>query len=297
MASSDIPAFWDQACITRGHTGYGDALIFGYDQPLRLATVGRILDRKFPGGMAGRAALDIGCGAGDFTALLRSRGATVLGADISRVVIERTQARFAGDPQATFATGAILELDLPQQSFDVITSITVLQHVIDDDEFVRSMQALRAALRPGGFMIVLELAPLRTDTVRVTDDTGQVYLLERPASHWEKAFSRAGFEVAERPGFPQLGISLLRGLNRLITRVLGSRTAAAAAAPSAPSASGRKAQAPGLARRLMRKSLHGLRRALLLLAWPVDHLLRLPVTPARFRNYRVFVVSSHREWK
>src|SRR4051812_2704772 len=127
MSDAQRAAFWDEACAAKGHTGYADHLLHDYDQPIRLALVGRALDRLFPGGMQGRSTLDIGCGSGDFIAVLRAREAHVTGADISAAVIRNTAKRFGGDTQVDLRVGTILELDLPQEAFDVVTSITVLQ--------------------------------------------------------------------------------------------------------------------------------------------------------------------------
>jgi len=283
-------AYWDEACAAKGHTGYEDSLLHRYDQPIRLALVGRALERLFPGGMRGLSVLDIGCGSGDFIALLRSRDASVMGADISAAVIHNTAGRFAGDPQVSLRVGTILDLGLPQGAFDLVTSITVLQHVVDPDEFARSLQALGNSLRAGGHMIVLELAPPHARPVEMTDGRGFVYLLERPPAHWQAAFDRAGLRVIETPVFPQLGIALLRGLGWMIDRARGHSTQPTA--PSAPAASAEAPVAtPGIARRALRGSLAALRRLILVLAWPFDYLLRLPLPPARFRHYRVWVLA------
>jgi SAM-dependent methyltransferase len=295
MSDVGRAAFWDRACEAKGHTGYEDALLHRYDQPLRLALVGRILKRLFPAGMQGRSTLDIGCGSGDFIALQRSHQARVTGADISPAVIRNTARRFAGDHQVALLTGTILDLSLPQEAFDVITSVTVLQHIVAPGEFIRSLQALASSLRADGHMIVLELAPPHPAPVQITDSRGYAYLLERPPAHWQAAFEQAGLRVIDTPVFPQLGIALLRGLGWMIDR---ARTAAAGGG-SNPSPAGTAiepaAAAPsGMRRRLLRAGLQAIRRMLLLLARPFDHLFRLPLPPARFRHYRAWVLVRQR---
>ena len=289
MRNNQKSSFWDHACQAKGHTGYSDPLLHRYDQPVRLATVGRILSRLFPVGLEDKAALDIGCGTGDFVALLRTRKARVTGVDISPEVIRGTERRFANDRQVSLLTGAILDLDLPPDALDVITSVTVLQHVVNDGEFVRSLQALRFALRSDGRMIFLELAPPHAAPVEITDNTGYVYRLERPPGHWQAAFVQAGLCIIDTPVFPQFGIALLRGLSWLINRLRPSRPQAGTEVAVAEADEGGR-----VLRRFQRAAFRGMRRSLLFFAWPIDYIFHLPL-PARFCHYRIFVVATNPE--
>jgi ubiquinone/menaquinone biosynthesis C-methylase UbiE len=284
---NDRVAFWDHAVAVKGHTGYADRLRHDYDQVLRLRTVAGVLDRGWPHGLTGRKALDIGCGVGDFVGLLRSRGAAVTAIDISPEVIAAARRRFAAAGDVTWLVGTIGAADLPAHTFDVITSITVLQHVVDNEEFIKSLVLLRRCLRPQGRLIVLELAPPRASHVDVTDENGFVYLRERPPAEWEAAFAKAGLRVVETPVFPQLGIALLRGLSSVVTRVTSRRRAAAATGGTATQAAPAMTATPSLKRRVFDHT----RRALLLLARPFDHWLGLALPGEKHRHYRCYVVS------
>ncbi|HEX6063913.1 MAG TPA: class I SAM-dependent methyltransferase [Longimicrobiales bacterium] len=285
--ANDRVAFWDHAVAVKGHTGYADRLRHDYDQVLRLRTVAGVLDRVWPQGLTGRNALDIGCGVGDFVALLRSRGAAVTAIDISPEVIAAARRRFAGAHDVTWLVGTIGAADLPADTFDVITSITVLQHVVDNEEFIKSLVLLRRCLRPQGRLIVLELAPPRASHVDVTDADGFVYLRERPPAEWEAAFARAGLRVVETPVFPQLGIALLRGLSVVVTRLTSRRRAGTGAGGTAAPAAPAMAAPPSLKRRAWDHA----RRALLLLARPFDHWAGLPLPAEQHRHYRCYVLS------
>jgi len=157
---SDLFRFWDETVVQAGHTGYQDVLLHHYDQPLRLATVQRIFRKLFPQGLHERTVLDIGCGTGDFIALaLRHGAASVDGVDISSQVIAKARARFKADASVRLRQGCIIEQVTEQNRYDLITSITVLQHHVEEDELIRVLGILRSALKPNGLMIVLELAP------------------------------------------------------------------------------------------------------------------------------------------
>jgi 2-polyprenyl-3-methyl-5-hydroxy-6-metoxy-1,4-benzoquinol methylase len=49
-----------------------------------------------------------------------------------------------------------------RERYDLITSITVLQHHVEVEELIAAFVALRSALKHGGRIIVLELAPPTT---------------------------------------------------------------------------------------------------------------------------------------
>jgi 2-polyprenyl-3-methyl-5-hydroxy-6-metoxy-1,4-benzoquinol methylase len=284
-ADSDRVAFWNRLCAQTGHTGYSDELMHRYDQPLRLRAVRRTLSELYPGGMAGARALDIGCGVGDFVSLLRELGTTVLGLDMSPAAISRAQARFASDALVSLTAGEIGEVALPEAHFDVITSVTVLQHLVDDGALNAALTKLRRTLRPDGRIVVLELAPPHAAPVYQADASGHVYLVERPPVVWESAFRKAGLVVERTPPFPQLGITLLRALGGVVDRVVGK----AGAAPSGLTARIPAGRWNALKRRVARVA----RRVLLATAHPFDQWLGSDVTPTQYRHYAIFVLRRH----
>mgnify|MGYP002684269118 CR=1 FL=1 len=84
-------AYWNQRIAQVGHTGWSDPAVYAYDQRLRLAAV-RDAIAALPGG-AHAAALDFGCGVGDFCALLAPRYGRVVGYDSADEVLRRARAR------------------------------------------------------------------------------------------------------------------------------------------------------------------------------------------------------------
>jgi SAM-dependent methyltransferase len=302
MSASDTTSFWDHAVMSRGHTGYSDPLLLRYDQPIRLATIGGVIDQLYPSGLAGKSALDIGCGVGDFVALLRDRGATVAGVDISSEVIAKAKQRFAGDASVTLQVGRLPDVPFAPGRMDLITSVTVLQHVIDDDEFVEALRTLGSTLRFGGHMVLLELTPPARRSVRIESEA-VTYLAERPPDEWLAAFEKAGLRLVARPVFPQVGIALLQGLAWILHRTQSGRASLSAGAlESRESANdpdgefhsaGLGRDRRPLHRRFLRWALHFTQRAILWIAIPFDRVLRLPFPPARFRRYQVFVVMRN----
>jgi len=94
--------------------------------------------------------IDLGCGAGWMSERLLPYG-SVTGTDLADEVIERARRR---SPQVKFISGDLFELQLPEQSFDLVVSLEVLSHVRDQSAFVRRVAGL---LKPGGrFMLATQ---------------------------------------------------------------------------------------------------------------------------------------------
>ena len=104
------------------------------------------------GSLNGAKVLDLGCGRGRWTKEYTLRGARVTGADISREALQWLSGRFPGN---NFACADIARLPFASDSFDVINSVTVLQHMQDDLQRAALQECFRL-LRPGGHLVLLE---------------------------------------------------------------------------------------------------------------------------------------------
>ncbi|HEY6451637.1 MAG TPA: class I SAM-dependent methyltransferase [Steroidobacteraceae bacterium] len=115
--------------------------------------------------------LDVGCGIGRWSRRLAARGAQVLGIDISPTMIAEARRRAGADGVAErcrFEAQNLSALRLDQQ-FDLVLSVTVLQHILAPDDLRAALSAMHAHLAPGGRMILLEAAPVAN--VRRYDST------------------------------------------------------------------------------------------------------------------------------
>jgi SAM-dependent methyltransferase len=266
--------FWEAKYQRDGHTGYDDPRIYRYDQPLRVRRVRRELARLFPGGLRGRRGLDVGCGTGDFMALLLDAGCgSVQGIDVSPGVVAAARRRFAaaGD-RVRLEVAALPGAALGRDRFDVITCVTVLQHVVDDDEAVAAVRAMGQALTPQGCLVVLEIAPERPVPALQPG-----VLRERTRAQWEALFAAAGLEVEQPPGvYTPLGFSAVQLWLPALLRRLVRR-----------GADGRGDGGQGGGR--LRAVYDAVRAVTLWLTRPVDVAVDLRL-PARLAYYRLFVL-------
>ena len=132
--------------------------------------------------LAGKRTLDVGCGAGLLCEPLARLGAAVTGVDAAEENIAAASAHAAGAGLAIdYHCGDIGALGL--SGFDLVTSLEVLEHVSDPAAFIA---ALRAALAPGGLMILStpnRTARSRLLLVEAAERTG---MIPRGTHHWDQ---------------------------------------------------------------------------------------------------------------
>jgi ubiquinone/menaquinone biosynthesis C-methylase UbiE len=98
---------------------------------------------------SGDRALDLGCGAGDFTAALAGAGANAVGVDVAEAALVRARTRHPG---LDFRLAAIdCPLPFEDNAFDVVWASEVIEHVADT---ARWLSEVRRVLAPRGTLLV-----------------------------------------------------------------------------------------------------------------------------------------------
>ena len=119
--------------------------------PLRAAW---IADRTGP--LAGRTVLDVGCAVGLLSEALTRRGASVTGIDVSKenIAVATRHAGGAGLDIA-YRTGTLNEAVRPDERFDVVCCLEVVEHVESLENFLATLATHVAA---GGLLFVSSIA-------------------------------------------------------------------------------------------------------------------------------------------
>ncbi len=111
---------------------------------------------RLTGTLRNCSVLDVGCGDGTLALACAQAGAArVTGCDPDARMIARASARtIGGDTRIGFAVARSQTLPFPDNSFDIVTCITVLTFVPDAGDAIREMARV---LRPGGRLIIGDL--------------------------------------------------------------------------------------------------------------------------------------------
>jgi 2-polyprenyl-6-hydroxyphenyl methylase / 3-demethylubiquinone-9 3-methyltransferase len=179
--------------------------------------------------LAGKTGIDVGCGAGLLVEPLARLGARMTGIDAAPENIGAARAHAAATGlDIDYIAGGIE--NLPGRSFDLVTSMEVIEHVTDPAGFVA---ALAGALAEGGLMVLstpnrtlashLAMITLAEGTGAIPKGTHDWNKFLRP-EELEELLVDAGLKVIDRTG---LGFSPARGfvtgtgeaLNYLVTVV------------------------------------------------------------------------------
>lgn len=190
--------------------------------PVRLAFIRSAIDAHFGNDgkarypIAGKSALDVGCGAGLLCEPLSRLGADVTGVDAAPENIEAARAHAALSGLAIdYRAGEIADQGLGQ--YDIVSCMEVIEHVVDPAAFVGE---LARHLKPDGLLLLStpnRTAASRLFLVEAAERLGQV---PRGTHDWDKflmpdeltvLLEDAGLEVAYMKGIafsPMSGLHL-----------------------------------------------------------------------------------------
>lgn len=165
--------------------------------PVRMAYIRDAIDAHWPGAaaaakpLAGKSALDIGCGAGLVCEPLARLGAAVTGVDAAGENVSAAAAHAeAVGLDIRYMAGEVAALDIG--TFDLVTCVEVIEHVADKPAFLRDVVA---RLAPDGLLVMS--TPNRTAASRVllVGAAEAVGYVPKGTHHWEDFITPDEFEA------------------------------------------------------------------------------------------------------
>jgi len=113
--------------------------------------------------------LDIGCGAGNYSLKMLSKIANLncTLVDISKPMLVKAKERVSAVTNMSVKTiqKDIRQLDLKENSFDIILAGAVLHHLRDDNDWETTFEKLYSLLKPGGCLMISDLITQETDSI------------------------------------------------------------------------------------------------------------------------------------
>lgn len=198
---------WYDALLSENHTYQSEIIA-----PRLLRLVGEIRNKKV---------LDLACGQGYFTRLLKTAGADVVGSDVSTTLIKRAREL---SPEITFTVASAEKLPYDSAEFDTITSVLAFQNIEPVPAVFK--ECFRVLKKGGQLVLVINHPTFRVpqysdwifdEKKKTQERTVWKYLSEikikiamnpskqtksfetisfhRPLQYWFKAGEKAGFVV------------------------------------------------------------------------------------------------------
>ncbi|MFQ5453210.1 MAG: class I SAM-dependent methyltransferase [Candidatus Zixiibacteriota bacterium] len=151
--------------------------------------------------------LDIGCGVGRWCNYLSGYSNNIIGIDIDHIRLKQAKTNLESK-NIELLQASVTDLQFKANSFDLITSVTVLQH-IPNQKKEKSIQEINRVTKTNGYAMIMEM----TD---IFDDAEHVFPLEK--EKWQEQFEASGFLLVKEYGYDYTPIlRLLRWIQYKIT--------------------------------------------------------------------------------
>jgi len=202
----EILNYWNQRFKDNGilSAGYTDKLIQKIDDKNRWKSFIREVNLK-----RGESILDAGCNYGYWSLRLAKLGMIVTGIDIidEAIKVAKNNAKKAF-LKINFQKIQVENLDFGNNKFDKIISITVLQHILNDRSYLKSLKNFNRQLKGKGELIMIESAPNKRKKEKLS------FKRERTFEDQVKYCSKAGFKLIKLKGIYSLSAKWYYGIQK-----------------------------------------------------------------------------------
>jgi SAM-dependent methyltransferase len=120
-----------------------------------------------------KSALDVGCGEGRFSRMLRAAGIQTVGIDPTEILIDQARRR---DPDGDYRLAAAENLPFADASFDLVVSYLSL---IDIPDAATAISEMARVLKPGGRLLIANLTSFGTAGHGWSDEPEPRFCIDR----------------------------------------------------------------------------------------------------------------------
>ena len=208
MEPADIKSFWDNRFIEfeKLSSGYTDEIIQKFDNRIRWKSF--IKEVKLN---KSDKILDVGCNHGIWSIKLAKLGMDVTGIDIIAKAIDTAKKNAAkASLNISFKAMKVEDINFNPNSFDKIISITVMQHILNDDIFKKTLRKFNTQLKHNGSLILMESASNKPKVENLD------YKRERTLKSHLNLCLEAGFRLVKTRGVSHLSVRWYYGIENLI---------------------------------------------------------------------------------
>lgn len=105
--------------------------------------------------------LDVGCGPGKWSVLFAKKFDSTTAIDVSpnMILLARENAGKHNLGNISFHVMDVSKLNFPDEAYDLVNCVTVLQHVLNDDDWRSAVHEMVRVTRAGGYILLFETAP------------------------------------------------------------------------------------------------------------------------------------------
>lgn len=196
MNLNESKEYWDKRFNDFGKfsSGYTDKMIHQFDDKIRWSSF--LKEVKIN---KGDKVLDVGCNYGEWSLRLARLGAEVIGIDIISEAIKMAKKNAQTQSlNASFQEMSLDQINFKNNSFDKIISITVMQHILDDQSYKSSIKKMFNQLKKNGELILIESAS------NYKIDENQKHKRERIFDKQINFLQEAGFKLHKTRGVNHL---------------------------------------------------------------------------------------------
>lgn len=215
----DSKTFWERRIATYGRhrsvgTNNDTESVNRARKEALFDSIRTLVDNSRIEGLGGMELLDAGCGTGIYADYLAERGGDVHAFDFSRAAVGRASET---DTTVSYTQGTVTDIPYRADRFDISFCLSVLYHLVDDEDWTAAIRELCRVIKPGGHLV------LRVNWEERRFGDGD-HFQERPRSEYLSELSDHGFElrdvvpIVDAPRYPSsLPLPLKRALGPIIT--------------------------------------------------------------------------------